>query len=102
MAFLMGETNKTERGLLKARMADAVNMPKDVVLGVPILTMLGQMELHIENYSQILEYTDLLIRIRTKSGQIKVSGQRMQIDFFTNDEMKVTGHIKSIELVSTS
>lgn len=100
MAFLMGETRNQDRSLRRARMADAVNMPKDVVLGIPIITLLGQVELHIENYGGLLEYTDVLIRIRTKSGQIKVTGQQMQIDFFTNDEMKVTGHIQSIEYPS--
>lgn len=97
MAFLMNETHNQEKNLRRARMADAVNMPKDVVLGVPIVTMLGQIELHIENYGGLLEYTDVLIRIRTKAGQIKVTGEGMQIDFFTNDEMKVSGRIKSIE-----
>ena len=40
-------------------MADAANMPKDVVLGVPILTMTGQNEVSVENYRGIIEYTDL-------------------------------------------
>lgn len=79
------------------RMADAANMPKDVVLGVPILTMIGQMEVSVENYRGILEYTDLLIRVQTKIGQIKIIGKSLQIDYYTNDEMKVTGHIDSIE-----
>ena len=78
-------------------MADAVNMPKDVVLGVPIITLTGQVELLIENYRGILEYTDQLIRVQTKSGQIRVQGKRLQIAYYTNDEMKVTGHIQSVE-----
>lgn len=93
----MSETHNQEKHLRRAKMADAVNMPKDVVLGIPIITMLGQIELHIENYGGLLEYTDVLIRIRTKAGQIKVTGEGMQIDYFTNDEMKVSGHIKCIE-----
>lgn len=78
-------------------MADAVNMPKDVVLGVPIVTITGQVELCIENYRGIIEYTDVLIRIKTKIGQIKVVGKNLQIEYYTNDEMKVTGRILSVE-----
>ena len=37
------------------RMADAANMPKDVVLGVPILTMTGQNEVSVENYRGIID-----------------------------------------------
>ena len=82
---------------LKQKMAEATRFPKDVVLGVPILTMTGRLELCIENYRGIIEYTDVLIRVQSKSGQIKVSGKRMQIEYYTNDEMKITGQIQSVE-----
>ncbi len=82
---------------MKQKMAEATSFPKDVVLGVPILTMTGRLELCIENYRGIIEYTDVLIRVQSKSGQIKVSGKRMQIEYYTNDEMKITGQIQSVE-----
>ena len=74
-------------------------LPKDVVMGIPMLTMMGQMELNIENYRGIIEYTDLLVRIQTKDGQIKVTGSHLKVDYYTNDEMKVTGYITAIEYV---
>lgn len=82
---------------LKQKMAEATNLPKDVVLGIPILTLTGKMELCIENYRGITEYTDVLIRLQSRSGQIRVSGKRLQIEYYTNDEMKITGYIQSIE-----
>lgn len=85
------------RESLRSKVADAVSMPKDVALGVPLITMTGGVELCIENYHGIIEYTEFLIRVGTKLGQIKVLGQRLQIEYYTNDEMKVTGRIKSVE-----
>ena len=82
---------------LKARITDAAGMPKDVLLGVPLLTIAGQSEACIENYRGILEYTDKLIRIQTKLGKIHVIGRNLQIEFYTNDEMKIVGHIAVIE-----
>ncbi len=82
---------------LKARITDAAGMPKDVLLGVPILSIAGQSEACIENYRGILEYTDKLIRIQTKLGKIHVIGRNLQIEFYTNDEMKIIGHITVIE-----
>lgn len=82
---------------LKARISDAAGMPKDVILGVPLLTITGQSEACIENYRGILEYTDKLIRIQTKLGKIHVIGRNLQIEFYTNDEMKIVGHITVIE-----
>lgn len=88
---------RSEHPSWKMRMAQAADMPKDVVLGVPVLSMLGREELYIENYRGILEYTEELIRMQTKKGQIKVTGCRLQISYYTNDEMKVTGCVKTIE-----
>ncbi len=89
--------SRTQEHSIKNRIADASQLPKDVVLGQPILTVLGRMELGIENYRGITEYTDTLIRVRTKAGQIRISGKRLRIDYYTNDDMKVTGRIDSID-----
>lgn len=86
-----------ERKDLKNRITDAVNMPKDVILGVPLITVTGQTEAYIENYRGILEYTDKLIRIQTKIGRIHVVGKNLQIEYYTNDEMKIGGRISLIE-----
>lgn len=86
-----------EKKNLKNRITDAVNMPKDVILGVPLVSITGQTEAYIENYRGILEYTEKLIRIQTKIGRIHVIGTHLQIEYYTNDEMKIGGHISVIE-----
>ncbi len=82
---------------LKTRITDATGLPKDVLLGVPLITVTGQTEACIENYRGLLEYTDKLIRIQTKTGKIHITGRNLQIQSYTNDEMKITGHIMLIE-----
>lgn len=78
-------------------MADAVNLPKDVVLGVPILTLTGHYEVNIENYRGILEYTEQLIRINVRSGQIRITGKSLEINYYTTTDMKITGKVEKIE-----
>lgn len=85
------------KNLLKSRVSDAANIPKDVILGVPLVRMVGQEELYIENYRGILEYTDTFIRVQTKIGQIHLFGKKLEIIYYTNDEMKVVGHIESLK-----
>lgn len=89
--------HERENEYLKERLVSAANMPKDVVLGASVITVLGACEVCIENYRGIIEYTDTLIRVQTKGKQIRLSGKRLQIDYYTNDEMKITGCICSIE-----
>lgn len=82
---------------LKSRITDVTGAPKDVVLGIPMVNVAGQNEACIENYRGIIEYTDKLIRIQTKLGKIHVIGRNLQIEYYTNDEMKIVGHITTIE-----
>ena len=81
---------------IKNLVSDAANIPKDVILGVPLVRLVGQEELYIENYRGILEYTDVLVRVQTKIGQIHVIGKRLDIIYYTNDEMKVVGQIEGL------
>lgn len=81
----------------KERLVTAANMPKDVVLGASVITILGTGEICIENYRGIIEYTDTLIRVQTKSKQIRLMGKNLTIEYYTNDEMKITGCICSLE-----
>ena len=75
-------------------MADAANLPKDVVLGVPILTLTGHYEV---NNRGILEYTEQLIRINVRSGQIRITGKSLEINYYTTTDMKITGKVEKIE-----
>lgn len=88
---------KQENDSLKQRLASAASMPEDVVLGASVITITGRNEVCIENYRGIIEYTECLIRVQTKTVQIRLTGKQLQIEYYTNDEMKITGIICSLE-----
>ena len=79
------------REQIKEKMVSAMDLPKDVIQNASVITILGRNELCIENYRGIIEYTDTLIRVQTRAGQIRIQGKRLRIQYYTNDEMKVTG-----------
>ena len=68
-----------EKEQIREKLASAASMPKDVVLGASVVTMLGRNEVSIENYRGIIEYTDTLIRVQTKSGQIRLTGKKLEV-----------------------
>ncbi len=78
---------------------DKIHIPKDVTMKLPLLRMVGNQELYIENYRGILEYTDSFIRVQTKLGQIHVIGKRMEVVYYANDEMKIVGYIGTLTLL---
>ena len=85
-----------EREQIREKLASAASMPKDVVLGASIITITGITEVCVENYRGIIEYTDCLVRLQTKDGQHRLTGKRLNIEYYTNDEMKITGIIEGL------
>lgn len=83
----------------KEKMIEAVQVPKDAALGYPITSIMGKQEVCIENYRGILEYTQELVRLQSKIGQIKIIGTNLQIEYYTNDEMKIKGNIATVEFL---
>lgn len=86
-----------EKDQIRERLASAASMPKDVTLNAAAVSVLGNFEVCVENYRGIEEYTDCLIRIRTKEGQIRLRGKRLRVEYYMNDEMKITGKIDGID-----
>lgn len=84
-------------GLLKQKVSENVEIPKDILSEIPLLTITGEIELSLENHSGIIEYTDSIIRIRTRKGQLKINGKNLKTIFYTNDEIKINGRFDSIE-----
>lgn len=82
---------------MRQKLSENVGVPKDVSLGIPLIRICGFQELTIENYRGILEYTEVLIRILTKVGQIHIEGNQLQIEHYSNDEMKVIGKIQILK-----
>ena len=67
------------------------------MLGAAILTVTGRKEVLIENYRGILIYEDSFIKIQAKNCRILIFGMHLSIDYYTNEEMKITGLIDQIQ-----
>ena len=81
----------------KEKIINSLELPKDLMLGAAIVTATGRHEVLISNYKGILEYEDSFIRVQTKTCRIRITGVRLAIDYYTNEEMKITGSIDTIE-----
>ena len=80
----------------KERLVEKLMLPKDLVLGAAVVTVTGKTEAYVENYRGIIEYTTEKIKLQTKTCTIEISGHSLDIGYYTNDEMKITGEISKI------
>lgn len=81
----------------KGKAVSALKLPKDVVLGEVLVSFLGRHSVVIENYRSIILYTDSLIKLQAKNCRVIIGGKRLMIEYYTKEEMKINGSIKSLE-----
>lgn len=77
----------------KEKLADALKLPKDICTGAMRVTLTGNREAWIENYRGLLEYTGEQILLQGKNCQVSFEGERLTIDYYTNEDMKISGCI---------
>ena len=75
-----------------------LEMPQEVYSDTPKLTITGFNEMVIENFKGILEYEDYYIRINTSLGLVNINGYELKLENMTNDDIRVTGKIESIDI----
>lgn len=78
------------------KIADWLELPKDILLGASIITALGNRELLVENYKSILEYRENTILLQGKKCRIRINGARLRIAYYTKEEMKICGFITEV------
>ena len=87
---------KMNLGKIKEGLVESLELPKDLVYGAVLVSITGRQEILIENYRGILEYTKNHISLQTKTCRLVVHGKDLDISYYTNEEMKITGRIDSV------
>ena len=78
------------------KLVDALQLPKDLMLGAMNVKLVGQYEAYIENYKSILEYNDKMIIIDGKNTRVTIVGDKLRIICFTKDDMRIKGCIYQV------
>ena len=94
------ERNRKERdgGVLSA-VAELVDLPADVVAGLPRLEMVGGRQLYLEHHTGILSYSEEQIDVNTPGGVLRVRGERLSLLAMTAEELRIGGQIEGVEWV---
>ena len=72
----------------------SVVMPQSVTM--PILTVIGNKEMYIENFKSIMEYKCDSVKVITRRGIVHVKGSDLDIGYLDMDEISIKGRIKEI------
>lgn len=87
---------KRKLSRVKSNIVETLELPKDIVYGAVIITATGRNQVLVENYKGIIEYNREKIRLQTKTCQVAIEGKRLLVEYYTNEEMKISGFIQKI------
>ncbi len=79
------------------RIAGILEIPQDIVLDLPRMTMLGNKQLLIENHKGIIEYTPSLVRIKLNQGELIIIGENLMLANLQMEQILVEGIVGEIK-----
>jgi sporulation protein YqfC len=84
---------------IKESLSNALELPRDIILDVAKVTLVGSSNITVENHKGILEYNEDQIRVNTGSGILVIFGSKLNIKSILQEEITITGTINSVSYV---
>ncbi|MBS4176292.1 sporulation protein YqfC [Lederbergia citrea] len=85
---------------LRKWMALKMELPTDVAMDLPRVTMVGQLHIYIENHKGLLVFTDTELRLLLKQGQLLVKGKSFVIKTILPEEILLEGKIEEVHYLN--
>ncbi|MGG4491813.1 sporulation protein YqfC [Metabacillus idriensis] len=77
-------------------------IPQDVMMDLPRITMIGQIHIYIENHRGLLTFTDNELRLLLKQGQLQIKGEAFVIKAILPEEILLQGKIDQVNYLEQS
>ena len=81
------------------KIISAIDLPKDLFLGLSNISLCGNREVYISNHRGILSYGQQEMVILVKDYQIQIKGKALCIVSYTKEELTIQGYIRSLEFL---
>jgi sporulation protein YqfC len=73
-----------------------MDLPQDVMMDLPRITMIGQIHIYIENHRGLITFTDKELRLLLKQGQLQIRGKSFGIKTILPEEILLEGKIDQV------
>lgn len=86
--------NKIEKS--REVIAEKLDIPKDIILNMPKITIIGQEEITIENHKGIVLFERNIIKVNTKLKPLCIEGDNFEILYIGDSTITISGRFISI------
>ena len=83
---------------VREKISNILELPDDIMLDMPKITLTGNKSIIIENYKGLVEYDNEVIKLNTGIGLIVIKGKRLLINEIAREDIMVSGEITGIEI----
>lgn len=80
----------------KETIANKLDLPRDIILDLPKITILANNEINIENHRGIVIFEEELVKINSNVGPISIYGKDFKILFIGGNTITLSGNFKSV------
>ncbi|MEH7298668.1 MULTISPECIES: sporulation protein YqfC [Bacillaceae] len=87
-------------GRVRNWMANKMDLPQDVMMDLPRITMIGQIHIYIENHRGLLAFSDKELRLLLKQGQLLIKGKSFVIKTILPEEILLQGKIDQVTYIT--
>lgn len=85
---------------LRDRLVSLLELPGDAMLDVARITLVGDMEMVIENHRGLTEYTPDRVVLTVPEGQLMIDGAELRIGAISPDQIILLGQIRGMRYAS--
>lgn len=82
---------------VKENLAEKLDIPKDIILQYPKITVIGNNELTIENHKGIIVFKEDAIKVKSNIGTVNIRGVNLEILYISSATIVLSGKFKVIE-----
>lgn len=82
---------------LRQKLANLLELPSDVILDLPRVVLVGNLQAVVENHRGLVEYSPGRVRVGLETGQLVLTGEGLVIGSVGTEEMIVLGRITGLE-----
>ena len=90
---------KKWRQKVKQILTNTVDLPQDVMMNLPRITMIGQIHIYIENHTGLIAFSDKEVRLQVEQGELSITGENLIIKTILPEEILLEGVIHSVSYI---
>ena len=84
---------------IASRAAETFDLPGEVLLDLPRITVTGGSRVVVENHQGLMDYSDQLIVVAGGPVTLKMIGDGLELRAMTAEALLITGNVFSVEFV---